>query len=184
MSTRIIIAVAKCDGKRIVQESGLDPRAIDKLMKDIMAAGSTSETPVCQNDDPKPQGRECVEDPGANDQPSPLDIVSELGTYAEKVKEQIDKFNAITAQVRKVTALPDDSFDQSKAIHLARRLIKAEFGVYALHGDLNKVQNTSKAFSDYKNMVNKLSSVADGYRRMQDDLRSRFLLSSHAPACR
>lgn len=184
MSTKFIIAVARCDGKRIIQESGLDHRAIVHLMRDIMAASTTPESAVHQNGAPTPQGNERVKDAGADDQALSPAIVSEFEAYAEKVKEQIDKFNAISAQVRKVTALPNESFDQSKAIHLARRLIKAEFGAYVLRGELNKVQNTGKAFPEYKNMINKLSSVADGYRNMQDDLRRRFLLSSHAPLCR
>lgn len=184
MSTKFIIAVARSDGKRIIQESGLDHRAIVHLMRDIMAASTTPESAVHQSDAPMPQSNERVKDAGSDDQASTSAIVSEFEAYANKVKEQIDKFNAISAQVRKVTALPNESFDQSKAIHLARRLIKAEFGAYVLCGELNKVQNTDNAFSDYKNMVNKLSSVANGYRSMQDDLRRRFLLSARALACR
>lgn len=183
MPAKIIIAVARTDGRKIIQEPCLDPKAFVRLMKDIKTASTTAETTVRQNGVSEPQGKERVEDAGTGDQVSPSAIMGEIEAYAEKVKEQIDKFNAISAQVRMVTALSDESFDQSKAIHLARRLIKAEFGAYVLCGELNKVQSTGKVFSDYKNMVNKLNSVADGYRAMQDDLRRRFLLSAHVPAC-
>lgn len=185
MVNKIIIAVAKMDGETVIRDPGMNTEAVDRLMKDIMAANSAARASAPQEKASEPRTQEDAEAAGMDDQASVPADRDKFDVVSEKVEEQISKFNAVYKQTQLVIDLPEKDFDQSKAIHLARRLIKAELEVYALRGELYKTKIPIKRLRliDYKRMTDRLISMASTYRVLQNALRKRILISAGVPTC-